>query len=336
MRTKIIAEAGVNHNGCLETAIELVNQAAECGADIVKFQCFRAAELVTKHAEKAAYQKTSHSDTETQYEMLKGLELSELSFVTLAKHANSKNIEFLSTPFSIRSANFLNDMGQKSVKISSGDITDKPLLEAISRHNWDIIFSTGMSSLEEVDAAFKILSKNGAVKDRVNILLCTSQYPTPPQDVHLNAMTTLRERYGVSIGLSDHTTGIHIPIAAVAMGASIIEKHFTLDKNDTGPDHAASIDASELSQMVKQIRDVEIAKGLNSISIKECEKDTISKARKSIVAKEYIKIGDTFTHQNLSTMRPGTGISPMEFDRLVGAVSKKNYKPTDVIKRSEL
>ena len=336
MKTIIIAEAGVNHNGCLETAIEMVNQASYSKADFIKFQYFNASELVIPTETKANYQKKNTDNNETQYEMLKRLELRESDFIKLSKHCAQKNIRFLCSPFSISSADFLYSINSSFVKISSGNITDRPLLETISKKNWNIIFSIGMSSITEIDDAFKILSKSGKSKKKLSILLCTSQYPTPFNDVHLRAMKSLRERYGVKVGLSDHTVGIHIPIAAVALGATLIEKHFTLDKNMSGPDHKASIDSEQLKNMVSQIRDVEKSLGISDIGPRKSEKENLPKARKSIVALNEIKIGDIFSSKNLTTMRPGYGISPMKIYELIGLIAKKTYKKNDLIDISEL
>ena len=336
MNTTIIAEAGVNHNGCIKTAIDMVNEAAHAGADVIKFQCFKAKDLVNKMESKANYQKKTTNARETQYEMLKKLELTENDFKKLAQHSQAKGIRFLATPFSASSAEFLYNLNLDLVKISSGDITDRPLLEVIAQKEWDIIFSTGMSSISEIDEAFKILSQSGNSNNEITILLCTSQYPTPYNDINLNAMRTLSQRYKVDIGLSDHSVGIHVPIAAVALGACVIEKHFTLDKCMPGPDHNASIDVKQLKQMVSEIRDIEESLGSFDISLRDSEFENYHKARKSIVANCDIKSGDRFSFVNLTTMRPGTGISPMDINRLIGVASKKDYRKHEIISLVEL
>ena len=336
MKTTIIAEAGVNHNGCIDTAIEMVNRAADAKADFIKFQCFNASELVIPTETKANYQKFNTDNEESSYEMLRKLELKKSDFLKLSEYCVKKKIGFLSTPFSVSSAEFLYSISPNLVKISSGDITDRPLLEYISKKNWNIIFSTGMSLTSEIDDAFEILSKNGKYKNKISILLCTSQYPTPFNDVHLKSMKSLRDRYKVNIGLSDHTLGIHIPVAAAALGAKLIEKHFTLDKNMPGPDHKASINPDQLKDMVIQIRDVEKSLGTSEIGLRESEKENLQKGRKSIFALNKIKIGDIFSTKNLTTMRPGFGISPMKIHDLIGFKSKKNYKKKEKIDSSEL
>ena len=309
----IIAEAGVNHNGSIELAKRLVDAAADAGADIVKFQTFKADTIVSKTAQKADYQKRTTGAAETQYEMLKRLELSAADHEVLIDRCREKGIGFLSTPFDLDSIRYLHSLGLPFAKIPSGEITNLPYLRAVNAQGGKVILSTGMSTLDEVAAALK------ALKDcEVSLLHCTTEYPCPPNEVNLRAMLTLKERFGLPVGYSDHTQGIEIPVAAVAMGATIIEKHFTLDRNMEGPDHKASLEPDELKAMVAAIRKVEVALGNGDKAPMPSERKNMPIARKSIVAARDIRRGEALTADNLAVKRPGTGISPMEIDRVIG------------------
>ncbi len=329
----IIAEAGVNHNGSYENAKKLILAGAEAGVDFVKFQTFKASKLVSKDAEKADYQKRNTNDESiSQFEMLKKLEMPEKWHYDLIKYAESLNVKFLSTGFDEESIDFLESINIDLFKIPSGEITNKPFLEHISKKKKPIIISTGMANLEEVRAAIEVLQNNGTLKSSITILHCNTEYPTPMLDVNLKAMLTLKEEFEVNIGYSDHTLGIEVPIAAVALGAKVIEKHFTLDKNMEGPDHKASLDPLELKQMVKSIRNIE--KALSGNGIKEptlSEKKNIILSRKSIVASKVINIGDRFSDDNLTVKRPGDGISPMLWNTIIGTYANKTYQPDDKI-----
>jgi N-acetylneuraminate synthase/N,N'-diacetyllegionaminate synthase len=315
----IIAEAGVNHNGSFENAKNLILAGAEAGVDYVKFQTFKANKLVSKDAEKADYQKinTKHENT-SQFEMLKKLEMPEYWHHELIKYAESLNVKFLSTGFDEESIDFLDTIKIDLFKIPSGEITNKPFLEHIAKKKKPIIVSTGMANINEVRAAIKLLQANGIQKNFITILHCNTEYPTPMLDVNLKAMLSLKEEFQVNIGYSDHTLGIEVPIAAVALGATVIEKHFTLDKNMEGPDHKASLDPLELKQMVNSIRNIEMA--LSGSGIKEpslSELKNIQIARKSIHTNKSLSKGDTLKREDLIMMRPGDGISPMEVDLFI-------------------
>ncbi len=331
MSVLIIAEAGVNHNGNLQNAIELVDAAKVAGADVVKFQTFNADELVTKNAAKAEYQKVDATLSETQFEMLKKLELTEDMHRTLHRYCSEKQIEFLSTGFDIASIDFLNNLGMNFFKIPSGEITNLPYLRHIGKMNKPLILSTGMATLDEVLAALKILEEAGTAKDSITVLHCTSAYPAPISDVNLRAMISIREQLGVNVGYSDHTMGIEVAVAAVALGAKIIEKHLTLDKNMPGPDHKASLEPSEFESMVKAIRNIEKALGDGVKAPAPSEISNVEIARKSIVASESIAQGDKFTPANLTTKRPGSGISPMKWDQIIGRTANRNYVSNELI-----
>jgi N-acetylneuraminate synthase/N,N'-diacetyllegionaminate synthase len=322
-RVIIIAEAGVNHNGSYENAKKLILAGAEAGVDYVKFQTFKASKLVSKDAEKADYQKRNTNDESiSQFEMLKKLEMPEKWHYDLIKYAESLNIKFLSTGFDEESIDFLESINIDLFKIPSGEITNKPFLEHISKKKKPIIISTGMANLEEVRAAIEVLQNNGIQKTSITILHCNTEYPTPMLDVNLKAMLTLKEEFEVNIGYSDHTLGIEVPIAAVALGAKVIEKHFTLDKNMDGPDHKASLDPMELKQMVKSIRNIERA--LSGSGIKEpsdSELKNIQIARKSIHINKSLEKGHIITKEDLIMMRPGDGISPMKIQLVIGKTS---------------
>jgi N,N'-diacetyllegionaminate synthase len=330
-RVYIIAEAGVNHNGDIALAKELIDVAIKAGVDAVKFQTFKAENIVSVNAPKAVYQAENTNTVESQFDMLKKLELAYPEFLELIDYCNDRNITFLSTPFDDDSIEFLHEAGMCIFKIPSGELTNVPYLRKIGALKKEVILSTGMATLSEIENAISILETAGTERSKVTILHANTEYPTPMQDVNLKAMQTIAEAFKVSVGYSDHTLGIEIPIAAVAMGASVIEKHFTLDKNLEGPDHKASLEPIELINMVAAIRNIESALGNGIKSPSNSEQKNIAIARKSIVAKREIKIGDTFSEDNITIKRPGTGMSPMNWDNLLGTVSIKAYKKDDLI-----
>lgn len=331
MKTFIIAEAGVNHNGSLEIAKKLVDAAKEAGADAVKFQTFKAENLVSKFADKAEYQKRSTKANESQLDMVKKLELSYEAFEEIYKYCKEKAISFLSSPFDLESIDFLANLGLDIFKIPSGEITNLPYLEKIGKLKKKIIISTGMANLGEIEAALNILIQSGTKKEDIIVLHCNTEYPTPYEDVNLRAMLTIKEAFKIRIGYSDHTPGLEIPIAAVAMGAEVIEKHFTLDRNMEGPDHKASLEPIELANMVSAIRNVEKAMGDGIKKPSSSEIKNIVIARKSIVAAKKIKFGEAFTEENLSVKRPGTGISPMQWHSILGKQANRDYEEDEVI-----
>jgi len=331
MKVKIILEAGINHNGSLNLAKKMVDVAAKSGADFIKFQTFKTDFLVTKNAKRARYSVKNFKKKLTQYQMLKKFELSEKDHHILIKYCKKKNINFLSSPFSIESFNFLNKLKVDTIKIPSGEITNLPFLRHIGKHKKKIVISTGMSYLNEVNEALKILVKSGTAKKNITVLHCNTEYPSPFKDINLKAMLTIKKKLKVKIGYSDHSLGTIVPIAATALGASIIEKHFTLNKKLSGPDHKASLSPSEVYEMVNEIRATEKILGSNIKKPTSSEKKNKIPARKSIVAKNFIKKGDKFTEDNLTTKRPGNGISPMNWNRIIGKKSKKNYKKDDLI-----
>jgi N,N'-diacetyllegionaminate synthase len=325
-RTFIIAEAGVNHNGSLEIAQKLVDVAAESGVDAVKFQTFRAENIVSKYAEKAEYQKLTTDAGESQLEMLKKLELDEAAHKALFRYCSEKNIQFMSSPFDLEGIDLLNSLGVEIFKIPSGEIINLPYLRKIGCLKKNIILSTGMADLGEIEKALDVLVSAGTLLENITVLHSNSQYPTPMEDVNLRAMETIRCAFKVKVGYSDHTQGIEVPIAAVALGASVIEKHFTLDKAMAGPDHKASLQPQELMAMVRAIRNIEKALGDGIKKPSQSERKNIEIVRKSIVAARDIKQGEVFTKQNITTKRPGTGISPLEWDRVIGKKAKRNFK----------
>ena len=331
MSVLIIAEAGVNHNGDIEIAKSLVDVAVDAKADIVKFQTFSAERQVTKNASKAAYQKETTARDETQYSMLKKLELSIDMHEELIDYCKSRHIEFLSTGFDIQSVDLLKSLGQKLFKIPSGEITNYSYLKHIGELRIPVILSTGMSNLDEIKSALGVLAKSGTPKNMITVLHCTTAYPVPMVDVNLKAMHTIQNEFDVAVGYSDHTLGIEISIAAVALGACIIEKHFTLDRNLVGPDHKASLEPKELKEMVKAIRNIEIAMGDGIKQMMPSEASNREVARKSLVAIKHIRNGDIFTNENVAAKRPGNGISPMDLDRIIGSKSKHNYSIDDLI-----
>ena len=325
----IIAEAGVNHNGDKNLAKQLIDAAVEAGADAVKFQTFHAENVVTSTAEKAEYQKSTTSSDESQYNMIKKLELPEETFREVANYAESEGIIFLSTPFDEESVDLLDEIGVPAFKIPSGEITNFPLLKRITEKQKPIILSTGMATLGEVEEAVTYLKKHGA--DSITLLHCTTSYPAPVYSVNLRAMDTLRCAFQVPVGYSDHTEGITIPIAAAAMGAYLIEKHFTLDRTLPGPDHKASLEPQELTAMVKAVRDVERAHG-NGIKGPTEEEEAIKRvARRSIVAKHDIHVGGALTEDDLAIKRPGTGIEPRYFDLILQKKAKVSIQKDQVI-----
>lgn len=324
----IIAEAGVNHNGDINLARQLVDKAKEAGADIIKFQTFKLDSIVSKFAEMADYQKDNIGIVESQKEMLKKITLPYEAFLELYKYCNKKEIQFLSTPFDIGSIHFLNDM-VPFWKIPSGEVTNYPYLVEIAKTGKPVIMSTGMCELQEIDEAIKVLKTNGT--SDITLLHCNTQYPTPYKDVNLRAMETLRNRYKVKVGYSDHTKGIEVPIAAVALGAEVIEKHFTLDKKLPGPDHKASLEPNELAAMVSSIRNIEEALGSPIKIVSDSERENIAIARKSIVAAKNIKKGEVLTVDNLTTKRPGTGISPMRWNDVLGSKAIRDFVEDEVI-----
>ena len=332
MSVLVIAEAGVNHNGDLEIAKTLIDVAADAKADIVKFQTFNADQQVTKSASKAEYQKITTNINESQHSMLKNLELSVEMHSELINHCKKRNIEFISTAFDIQSVNLLQSLGQRLFKIPSGEITNLPYLEHIGKIGKPIILSTGMSTLNEIKTALEILQKAGTSKSLITVLHCTTSYPVPISDVNLLAMKTIKDEFEVEVGYSDHTLGIEIPIAAVALGASVIEKHFTLDRNLPGPDHQASLEPNELQEMIRTIRNVEQAMGDGIKEVMPSEAENRDIVRKSLVAIKRIKKGEIFTSENLSTKRPGNGISPMNWNLIIGKSSKNNYEIDELIK----
>jgi len=331
MKVKIILEAGINHNGSLNLAKKMVDVAAKSGADFIKFQTFKADYLVTKYAKRASYSLKNFKKNLTHYEMLKKFELSEKDHFVLIKYCKKKNIRFLSSPFSIESFDFLNKLKIETIKIPSGEITNLPFLRHIGKHKKKVIISTGMSYLNEVKEALQILIKAGTTKKNITVLHCNTEYPSPFSDINLKAMLAMKKKLGVKIGYSDHSLGTIVPIAATAMGASIIEKHFTLNKKLSVPDHKASLSPSEVYQMVDGIRATEKILGSNIKQPTLSEKKNKVSARKSIVAKIFISKGDKFTEHNLTSKRPGNGISPMNWNKVIGKKSKKNYKKDDLI-----
>ena len=331
-RTLIIAEAGVNHNGDIAKAKALIDKGAEAGVDYVKFQTFKAGNLVTKQAKRASYQDKNTQDNDSQYEMLKKLELSQAVHQELIDYCAQKGVKFLSTGFDFESLEFLAGLGITIAKVPSGEITNLPYLRKVATLFPEVILSTGMANITEIKDAVKVLTDNGVNKDKITVLHCNTEYPTPMEDVNLKAMLHIQRELGVPIGYSDHTLGIEVPIAAVALGATVIEKHFTLDKTLPGPDHKASLEPDELKAMVSAIRNIEKAiggSGIKEVSASEAKNKPI--ARKSIVASKSIKKGDFFTEENITVKRPGIGISPMQWDEVIGKTAKKDFEEDDLI-----
>lgn len=328
-RVKIIAEAGVNHNGNIIIAKKMIDFAKEAGVDYIKFQTFIPENLVSKYAKIAEYQKIATVSDESQLQMLRKLMLSKNEFIELSDYCKATSIGFISTPFDLESVDFLNSFNMDFWKVPSGEITNLPYLVEIAKTGKPIILSTGMSDLDEIDAALNVLHSNGAGK--ITLLHCNTQYPTPIEDVNLNAMLTLKDRYKCDVGYSDHTLGIEVPIAAVALGATVIEKHFTLDRNMEGPDHKASLEPNEFKSMVSAIRNIEKALGTGNKVVSPSETENKDIARKSIVASRMIKKGEVFTKDNITTKRPGSGISPMRWYNVIGAVAKRDFQEDELI-----
>ncbi len=328
MGVYIIAEAGVNHNGSFKLACKLVDEAKKAGADCIKFQTFQSKNLVSRNAQKAEYQKDTTGEG-TQADLLKRLELTYDEFLALKAYCDKVKICFLSTPFDFESIDFLNTIDMPFWKIPSGEITNYPYLLALARTRKPVVMSTGMCQISEIEAAINILRKNGT--RTIKLLHCNTEYPTPFEDVNLKAMQTIRDVFGLEVGYSDHTKGIEVPIAAVAMGATIIEKHFTLNCNMKGPDHKASLEPCELAAMVSSIRHIEKAIGTGNKIPSYSETKNIAIARKSIVAKVNIKAGDEFTTDNITVKRPGTGISPMRWNEILGTKAIRDFKEDELI-----
>ena len=334
MRTLIIAEAGVNHNGDIGLARQLISVAAQAGADLVKFQTLNADRMVTTSAPKAEYQMLTTDSGESQHAMLQKLELTEAAHRELIAHSASANIGFFSTGFDIESINMLDRLGQELFKVPSGEITNLPFLRHIGHFGKKVILSTGMSNVGEIEAAINVLEKAGTPRTKITVLHCTTAYPVSMSDVNLLAMQSIQERFMVAAGYSDHTLGIEIPIAAVALGATVIEKHFTMDRNLPGPDHKASLEPGELKSMVEGIRNIEVALGDGIKRLMPGETGNREIARKSIVTCQPIKAGQVFTEDNLTTKRPGTGVSPMKWDRIIGTKANRDYLIDELIDES--
>ena len=329
MSVLLIAEIGVNHNGSLEQAIQLVDSAVDAGADVVKFQSFKAERLAVPAADKATYQKTATG--QNQLELLKSLELSESDHHQLLTHCNYKQVEFLSTGFDEFTLDFLVELGIQRIKIPSGEITNLPYLRHAGALGLPVLLSTGMANLGEIEAALDILESSGTPRDRMTVLHCTTEYPAPVGEVNLRAMESIHKAFSVSVGYSDHTLGSEVAIAAVAMGAVVIEKHITLDRLLPGPDHAASMEPDDFAQMVKSIRAVESALGDGIKRPGKSERENISIVRKSLVASMAISKGDLFSAANITAKRPGTGVSPMLWDSVVGRRAPRDYEPDELI-----
>lgn len=328
----VIAEAGVNHNGSLILAKQLVDKAVEAGVDIVKFQTFKSELLVSKVAKQAEYQQRNiGKKDEGQLAMLKRLELSQQDHEELIAYCEEKGIRFFSTAFDMDSIDYLHSLNMGLWKIPSGEVTNYPYLRKIAQYREPVILSTGMCELSDIEAAVKVLLSFGVKREDITILHCNTEYPTPFQDVNLRAMLEIGERFGVQVGYSDHTKGIEVPIAAVALGATVIEKHFTLDKNMEGPDHKASLEPGELKAMVEAIRNIEQALGTGHKTVSTSERKNIEIARKSIVAARPIKMGEVLTEENITVKRPGNGISPMRWNEVIGSCAIKDFEEEEVI-----
>ena len=328
MSVYIIAEAGVNHNGSYELACKMVDAAKAAGVDCIKFQTFKSKNLVAHNAQKAEYQKDTTGDG-SQVDMLKKLELSYDEFAELKAYCDKVGIMFLSTPFDFESINFLNSIDMPFWKIPSGEITNFPYLVALAKTEKPVIMSTGMCEMEEINAAIGVLRKNGTTD--IKLLHCNTEYPTPFEDVNLRAMQTMRDAFNLEVGYSDHTKGIDVPAAAVAIGATVIEKHFTLDRNMEGPDHKASLEPDELADMVSSIRNIEKALGTGDKTPSTSERKNIAAARKSIVAKHSIRAGEVLSDDNITVKRPGTGISPMQWNDVIGTKAIRNFDEDELI-----
>ena len=331
-RTFIIAEAGVNHNGNLNMAIQMVDAAVAAGADAVKFQTFKAEQIITISAPKASYQQQTSATDESQLEMLRKLELNELTHERLIQYGKDKGILFLSSPFDLESIDLLDRLGMRIFKIPSGEITNLPYLRKLGALRKELIMSTGMADLGEIEDALAVLMNSGTAPEAITVLHCNTEYPTLFEDVNLRAMSTIKAALpDIQVGYSDHTPGIEVSIAAVALGARVVEKHFTLDRNMEGPDHRASLEPDELKAMVSAIRNIEKAMGHDIKKPSPSELKNKPIARKSIVAAENIAKSEIFTEENLSVKRPGTGINPMLWDEVIGQVAQKDYKRDELI-----
>ena len=331
MKTLIIAEAGVNHNGDLVLARKLIDVAVEAGADMVKFQTFSADRLVTAHARKADYQNQTTDAGESQHAMIRRLELTRDMHEALVAHCKSRGIQFFSTGFDQDSIDLLVELGLDCFKIPSGEITNLPYLRHVGRYGKPVMLSTGMATLGEIEAALNMLEQAGTPRNRITVLHCNTEYPTPMIDVNLHAMLTIRDAFDVAVGYSDHTLGIEVPIAAVALGATVIEKHFTLDRNLPGPDHKASLEPDELKAMVTAIRNIEqaLGDGIKRTSLSEVKNMVI--VRKSLVAACVIRAGELFSETNLTVKRPGTGLSPMHWDQVLGRKAPRDFARDELI-----
>lgn len=329
----IIAEAGVNHNGSLATAMRMVDVAAEAGVDMIKFQTFKSEKLVSKEARQAEYQKRNigNGQNDSQLDMLRKLELSPSDHSALVDYCLQKGIKFFSTAFDLDSIEFLHGLKMGIWKVPSGEITNYPYLKKIAQYKEDVILSTGMCELKDIENALKVLTVHGVGKEQITILHCNTEYPTPFEDVNLRAMIEIHDKFGVKVGYSDHTKGIEVPIAAVALGASVIEKHFTLDRRMPGPDHKASLEPDELKAMVASIRNIEQALGTGHKTVTASERKNIAVARKSIVAACDINKGDVMTEDKLTVKRPGNGISPMRWEEVVGTRAIRDFKEDELI-----
>lgn len=330
----IIAEAGVNHNGSIELAKQLIDKAVDAGVDIIKFQTFKSEKLVSKTAKQAEYQQRNIGKKgEGQLAMLKKLELSQADHEELIAYCNDRGIRFFSTAFDMDSIDYLHSLNMGLWKIPSGEITNYPYLRKIAQYQEPVILSTGMCELADIEAALNVLLQFDVKKEQITILHCNTEYPTPFEDVNLRAMLEIGDKFGVQIGYSDHTKGIEVPIAAVALGASVIEKHFTLDKNMEGPDHKASLEPDELMAMVSAIRNIEQALGSGHKTISKSERKNIEIARKSIVAARPIKAGELLSEENLTVKRPGNGISPMMWNDIVGTIANRDFQQEELIQK---
>jgi N,N'-diacetyllegionaminate synthase len=327
----IIAEAGVNHNGDYELAKKLVVAAKQAGADYVKFQTARPELVISRYAPKAEYQMGTTKKEESQLDMCRAIHLPLTDYAPLKKYCDENEISFISTPFDLESIDVLAPLGMDFWKIPSGEITNLPYLKKIAHLHQPVIMSTGMSNLGDIEAALKVLTDNGLIEDQITLLHCNTEYPTPYEDVNLRAMITLKEAFGVNVGYSDHTKGIEVSLAAVAMGATVIEKHFTLDCNLPGPDHKASLEPDELEQLVKSIRHLEKAFGSPIKQVSRSEKKNMTVARKSLIAAVDIKKGEKFTDKNMTVKRPGNGISPMLWDEVTGRTAPHDFKEDELI-----
>jgi N-acetylneuraminate synthase len=332
MKTLIIAEAGVNHNGDMALAKKLIAAAAEAGADLVKFQTFIAANIISRSAPKAEYQKGATDPEESQQDMVRKLELTRENHVELIAECTNQGIGFFSTAFDKDSVDLLEELGgTKIVKVPSGELTNLPYLRYLTRHGKHVLLSTGMANLGEIEAAIDVVEQSGTPRDNITVLHCTTEYPTPMEDVNLRAMVNIGKAFGVSVGYSDHTPGIEVPIAAVALGATVIEKHFTLDRTLPGPDHRASLEPDELKAMVQGIRNIEMALGDGIKRPSPSELKNKPLARKSLVAARPIKAGEAFSEDNLMAKRPGTGISPMQWDVVIGRAAPRDFSEDELI-----